>query len=119
MSDFTRVEEILPLTEALLGLEFSTDEEEDRYVVENSDDGLDVVVFSPSRIAAPMSDADTAADRVSSFWAGHGYTPVRSVEEESGSLIVDAYTERGDMISCSLSPACTILHGESAPEPAA
>ena len=107
------INELLTLTESMLGLEFSTDEEAAEFIADNEDTTKSVVAFTPVRVASAIAHPEIAAEQVSSLWTQYGYAVTRTNEAISGSIIVDAYTARGDILNCQLSPVCTVLSGET------
>lgn len=103
--------EALSATESVLGLDFETDQE----ATEVSVDANTVVAFSPLRVAAAVQDRNTASTEVAALWRSNGFDVVTSTDPASGSLIVDASNEQGDVLTCQFNRTTTVLSGEFAP----
>lgn len=108
------IDELLHLTESLLGLSFETDEESSGGTIESPEDGI-FAYFAPLRVAAPLSPYDLAATQVEDLWRQHDFTVTRTTEAFSGSLLMDGYGPNGEYLTCQFSPSCTLVTGEHCP----
>ena len=108
------IDELLNMTESLLGLSFETDEESSGGTIESPEDGI-LAYFAPLRVATPVSSCELSAARVEDLWKRHDFTVTRTTEAFSGSLLIDGYGPNGEFLTCQFSPSCTLVTGEYCP----
>lgn len=103
--------EVLSAAESVMGLDFVTDQE----ATEVNVDASTVVAFSPLRVADAAQNREAASVEVAALWKSNGFNVTVSTDPATGSLIVDASNDQGDVLTCQFNRTTTVLSGEFAP----